>query len=318
LVLKRAYVQQPLCAPSRASILTGRRPDTTRVHGFHENFRQRGGNFTTIPQFFKNKGYNTIGLGKIFHYSPEELWNDDPISWSEPVWHATINHEGYSHSWNAISENQLTDKPLRDQQLTKKAIETIQRIAPDAKAQKRNFFLGVGFYKPHLPFVFPLSMLELYPESSISIPDPINIQVPFNMPKIAWSDYIFLRNFKDIKAANVSGEFNTLVPEYKMKELRRAYYSTVSFIDSEIGKILTELNNLGLSKNTIVVFWSDHGFHLGENGEWCKHTAFELSTWSPLMIHIPGVTDAGINTYELTEFVDLFPSLVEAAGRGTT
>jgi iduronate 2-sulfatase len=155
-------------------------------------------------------------------------------------------------------------------------------------------------------------MLRFYPESSITIPE--NTLVPENMPPVGWSDYVFLRRFQDIKDANVSGIFNTTVTEYQMRELRRAYYSAVTHVDNEIGKILTELENLGLKENTIVILWSDHGFHLGENGEWCKHTAFELSNWAPLMIHIPGKTDEGIATHELVEFVDIFPSLVEASG----
>lgn len=307
LILKRAYVQQPLCAPSRASILTGRRPDTTGVHGFHQNFREKGGNFTTIPQFFKENSYYTVGYGKIFHNGPE-LWNDDPLSWSEPFWRADSKHEDACCSWLAIPDSDLEKKPLYDQEVSKKAIEALTRLSK----RNENFFLAAGFYRPHLPFIFPESMLTFYPESSITLPE--NKFVPENMPQEAWSDYVFLRRFRDIQVANVTGDFNTTIPEYKMKELRRAYYSAVTFVDNEIGKILVELKNLGLDENTIIVFWSDHGFHLGENGEWCKHTAFELSNWAPLMIHIPGRTDRSIATHELVEFVDLFPSLVEAAG----
>lgn len=310
IVFHNSYVQQPLCAPSRTSILTGRRPDTTRVHGFHQNFRVVAGNFTTLPQFFKNKGYHTSGFGKIFHNG--EDWYDDPISWSEPFWRASNAFEGKCCSWHAIPDANLTNKPLRDTQVADRAIDKLRSMAPDALSGTKPFFLAAGFYKPHLPFVFPESFLQFYPEDAISLPN--NLHAPRDMPEIAWSDYVFLLRHDDIKALNITGHFNTTIPTKKILELRRAYYSSITYVDNEIGRLLNELENLRLSDTTVIVFWSDHGYHLGENGEWCKHTAFELSAWAPLMFSIPGVTDAGIHTNELVEHVDIFPTLLDAAG----
>ncbi|XP_053387158.1 iduronate 2-sulfatase-like [Mercenaria mercenaria] len=215
-------------------------------------------------------------------------------------------------SWKAVPDNILSDKPLRDQQVADQAMKALQRLAPEAKSGKKPFFLAAGFYKPHLPFIFPESVLNFYPKKSIRLPK--NPHIPLNMPKIAWSSYTFLRKHPDIKDLNITGEFNTTLPKFKMLELRRAYYSAVTFIDFQIGRVLMEVDRLGLSSNTVVVFWSDHGFHLGENGEWCKNTAFEMSTWAPLMFHIPGVTDHGIESVQLAEFVDLYPTLLEAVG----
>lgn len=134
------------------------------------------------------------------------------------------------------------------------------------------------------------------------------------MPSIAWFTYGGLREFSDIVALNVTGDINTTLPDRAVLELRRAYYSAVSYIDSLVGRVITELDNLGLANSTIISFFGDHGWQLGEHGEWCKQTNFEIATHAPMMIHVPGLTDAGVETRQLTEFVDLFPTLVEAAG----
>ena len=173
--------------------------------------------------------------------------------------------------------------------------------------------MAVGFYKPHLPFVFPASVLQYYPEDSIQLPD--NPYAPVNMPQIAWSYYVELGNgYTDIQALNVNGYINTTLPDKNVLELRRAYYSAVTWMDSQVIRVLDELELLNMSDNTIISFWGDHGWQLGEHGSWCKHTNFDLSTHVPMMIRVQGMTDAGQTTEKLTEFVDLFPTLVEAAG----
>lgn len=309
LLLKRAYVQEALCSPSRTSLLTGRRPDTTHVYEIGPYFRKVGGNFTTLPEYFKLNGYTTVGMGKVFHPGSAS-GGDDPVSWTEPYFHGIPNFESFERSWEAVPDDLLVEKPLIDQQIADHAIQTLKKVAPAAKSGEKPFFVAVGFRKPHLPFVFPKSMFNFYP--GVHLPD--NPYAPVNMPKVAWYSFGGLRSYKDIKNLNSSGAINTTFPGQVVLELRRAYYSALTWTDIQLGRVLTELHSLGLSNNTIVSFWGDHGYQLGEHGEWCKQTNFELATHAPMMIHIPGLTDKGVSTRELTEFVDLFPTLVEAAG----
>eukprot|EP00118_Oscarella_pearsei_P017935 m.180700 g.180700 ORF g.180700 m.180700 type:complete len:558 (+) comp39259_c0_seq1:47-1720(+) len=315
LLLRRAYVQLAVCNPSRASLLTGRRPDTTRVYNLNEYFRLTGGNFTTIPQYFKENGYEAIGMGKIFHPGTAS-GNDDPISWSEPYFHANNSFwrgPRSSRSWRAVNSNQYLPNPLPDQQVATQAINVLRRVGPAAKANPdKPFFVAVGFHKPHLPFLFPEEYLQHYPEANIKLPP--NPHVPQNFPNTAWFNYIELRNYNDIQALGLSGDFNTTLPDDVTKELRRAYYASVSYSDDMVGKVLNELDSLGLRDDTVVVLWGDHGWQLGEHSEWAKNTNFELAVQAPLMFRIPGKTDGGIDSHALVEFVDMFPTLAEAAG----
>ena len=311
LLLKRAYVQQAVCSPSRTSLLTGRRPDTTHVYDLYHYFRNVGGNYTTIPEYFKMNGYKSIGMGKIFHPG-HASHGDDPPSWSEPYFNGVRNYDKHHDSWLAVPRSKYEKKPLLDQQIAKHAKLTLRKVASDAISGKQPFFVAVGFHKPHLPFVFAEEYLDLYPEDSIRIPD--NEYAPVDMPAVAWSSYHELRSYRDISKLHASGAINSSLPNDVVKYLRRAYYSALSYTDGLIGDVLAELHHLGLANNTIVSFWGDHGWQLGEHGEWCKHTNFELATHAPMMVHVPGLTDKGIITEQLTEFVDLFPTLVDAAG----
>ena len=312
LLLKRAYVQQAVCSPSRTSLLTGRRPDTTHVYDLETYFRDIGNNFTTIPQYFKNNGYRTIGMGKIFH-SGSASGFDDPISWTDPYFRGKQPKEYHQDglSWNAIPESEWSTNPLEDTQVANRAIEMLRDVSTKAISGEEPFFLAVGMKKPHLPFVFPDTYLQYYPTDSISLPP--NPYAPNDMPRIAWTKYAELRSYTDIENLGISGDVNTTMPDSKTLELRRAYYSAVSYIDYELGRVISELESLGLVDNTIISFWGDHGWQLGEHGEWCKQTNFEIANHAPMMIHVPGLTDNGVVTEQLTEFVDLFPTLVDAA-----
>ena len=309
LLLKRAYVQEALCSPSRTSLLTGRRPDTTHVYTIGPYFRTVGGNFTTLPQYFKYHGYRTVGMGKVFHPGPAS-GGDDPISWTEPYYHAPDEDYWFSknYSWRAVPPDVRHNRPLPDEQLANHAIKWLRNVS----TSNDPFFLAVGLHKPHLPFVFPEEYLGYYPYNAVRLPD--NPYAPDNMPPIAWSDYGELRSYEDIKALHLTGAINTTVPNEVSISLRRAYYAALSFADAMFGNIIDEIESLGMSENTIISFWGDHGWQLGEHGEWCKHTNFELATHAPMMVHIPGLTDPGVQTEQLTEFVDLYPTLVEAAG----
>lgn len=234
LVLKRAYVQQAVCSPSRTSLLTGRRPDTTHVYDLYNYFRDVGGNFTTIPQYFKENGYLSAGMGKIFHPGHASN-NDDPLSWNVPYYHAPNLDmwDAKNSSWLAVSKEDRLKHPLPDEQIANQAKMMLKQLAPAAKSGEKPFFLAVGFHKPHLPFVFPAEYLDLYPESSIHLPD--NQFAPNHMPSIAWSNYGELRSYSDIARLHSTGLPNTTLPATTVKELRRAYYrSTYALISLTI------------------------------------------------------------------------------------
>ena len=314
LLLKRAYVQQAVCSPTRASLLTSRRPDTTHVHDLIQYWREVGGNFTTIPQYFKENGYMTAGMGKIFHPGGAS-GHDDPISWTEPYFHGKAPHwkNASRYSWYAASEEETKQFPLLDDQTAEHAVEMLNMLASEARNGQQPFFLAVGFHKPHLPFLFPEQFLKHYPINDIQTPD--NPYAPIGMPQVAWSNFDEIRKYDDIMNNYGYGDINgTQFPDTVVKQLRRAYYSAISYTDSLVGKVVDTLENLGLASNTIISFWGDHGWQLGEHGEWCKHTNFELATHAPMMVKVPGMTDHGVVTETPTEFVDLFPTLVEAAG----
>jgi iduronate 2-sulfatase len=249
-------------------------------------------------------------MGKIFHPGADS-GNDDPLSWSDPYFHGTANFENRQKSWDAVPDTDLVSRPLRDMQVADEAIDRIRELA----ASDETFFLAVGFHKPHEPFVFPESFFSNYSADSISLPD--NDKAPDQMPEVAWSTYSGLRTFQDIEVFNPTGDIGTVLPDDVVKDLRRAYYATVSYIDTLVGKIYDELEAQQLLDDTIISLVGDHGDQLGEHGEWGKRTNFELSTHAPMMIRVPGKTENGIVTEQLVEFVDLFPTLSEAAGLGT-
>ncbi|KAH3781476.1 hypothetical protein DPMN_159306 [Dreissena polymorpha] len=267
LLLKRAYVQVALCSPSRTCLLTGRRPHTTNVFHIGPYFREVGGNFTTIPQYFKINGYSTIGIGKVFHGGSSSAGND-PISWTEPHLDGVSHFENSGRSWSAVPDEQLKVKPLVDQQIADKTIKTLRKFAPKALSGKKPFFVAIGLNKPHLPFVFPKSFMKHYPDVEL----PENPYAPVNMPSIA--NYRCSRLYKDVNATRKDEHKNKALSDSYVVNLRRAYYSCVSYIDSLVGRILSELDTLGLSNRTIVSLWGDHGFQLGEHGMWCKHVRF--------------------------------------------
>ena len=261
LLLKRAYVQQAVCSPSRTSLLTGRRPDTTHVYDLQTYFRKSGGNFTTIPQYFKQNGYHSIGMGKIFHPG-QASDHDDPISWSEPYFHPKNAYNPTGDSWMAVPEHQLVHNRLVDQLLAEHAVSVLDRVAPKAKTGEQPVFVAVGFHRPHLPFVFPEKFKDYYPEASIRLPD--NPYAPWGMPDVAWSSYGELRDYTDIAKLHATGNINTTLPAKYVLDLRRAYYSALTYTDSLIGEVLEKLQEVGMANNTIVSFWGDHGWQLGK------------------------------------------------------
>ncbi len=319
MLFERAYCQVAVCNPSRSSVLSGTRPDTTGVLDNQHFMRPNMPDVVTLPQHFKNHGYTSLSLGKIFHHSEREP-GDDPQSWSEPAWY---HGEPYKHWFTQESldyvkqlkaqpkdqqPKQLRAAPFEaadepdasypDAQTAAKAIETLQRL----KAEAKPFFLGVGFVKPHLPFTCPQNYWDLYPESSIQL--AANTQRPKDAPEHAFHNNYELRSYGTVPE-------NGPISVAMALKLIRGYRACVSFMDAQLGRVLDELDRLGLRENTLIVLWGDHGYHLGENGLFTKMTNFEHGTRVPLLVSRPGMKTAGQRSKALVELVDLYPTLAQ-------
>jgi uncharacterized sulfatase len=302
----RAYTQFPLCSPSRVSMMLGLRPDTTRVHDLVTNFRTVLPEVVTLPQMFRRSGYFAARVGKIYHYgNPGQIGTsglDDPASWE-----VVVNPRGIDKD----EEPQLTNwtptrglgsalayfaSPAPDAQHTdgKVAAETIALLE---KNKDRPFFIGAGFYRPHCPFIAPKKYFDLYPIERIRAAD-------FSPGQLAAVP----------APALFTNPPNWDVPESAQREVIRAYYASISFLDANVGRILEALDRLGLRDNTIVVFASDHGYHLGDLGQWMKQTLFERSARTPLLFAGPGVTARGRASTRIVELLDVYPTLAQLAG----
>lgn len=304
----RAYCQQALCNPSRASLLSGRRPDSLGVWNLTTGLRDADPNLVTLPQLFKQNGYATQGIGKIFHnWRTEE--QGDPRSWSVPAMLHYARHDddlpisnGNLPTDTATAPRcmclDVPDSAYFDGRIADHAVAALQTRAKD----KRAFFLAVGFWKPHLPFNPPAKYWKLYDRDTISMPEhPEQTQ---DVPKIALHD-----NREIIRAAGKDG-----LSTDEIRELRHGYLAGISFLDAQLGKVLDELERQDLAKNTVIVFWSDHGFHLGENSLWCKTSNFEHDARVPLIVASPGLATAGEATSSFVELIDLYPTLTELCG----
>jgi len=312
----RAYCQVAVCGASRASLLSGCRPETTGCWDYKTPLRAKMPDVLSLPQHFRNNGYETSFLGKVYHSS-----KDDPQGWSLPAekWAPVDEEKGqrYVPPASAISvsdqsksgrkrgpsiENggDVPDDAYRDGHNADRAVQMLQRFA----SHEKPFFLAVGFYKPHLPFVAPGRYWELYDRESITVPPREDVidGVPY-----AGSSWGELKNYADIPR-NVE-----YLDDAKSKELIHGYYAAVSYMDAQVGKLLDALEETGLRENTIVLLWGDHGWYLGDFGDWCKHTNYEVATHVPLIISAPE-TSAGRSSMALAEYVDLFPTLSELAG----
>ncbi len=330
----RAYCQQAVCAPTRASLMTGTRPDTTRVYDLQTPLDTVRPDLVSLPHHFRNHGYETISLGKIYHHV-----NEDPQAWSTPPWHVRgtkgDNHWRYldplsliavrqndavlraAYERNLKAGNKVTpplygrgpafegpdvaDDAYPDGNTCDKAIDELRRL------KDKPFFLAAGFVRPHLPFNAPKRYWDLYSPEDIELPS--RNEWPENMPPVAGSDWGELRSYIGIPP---KGPVN----EGTLRMLIHGYYASVSYMDAEVGRLMGELDRLGLRENTAVILWGDHGWKLGDYGAWCKHTNFELDTHVPIILSIPGQTQPGSSTSALVEFVDIYPTLAEACGLG--
>jgi len=290
------HCQQAVCAPSRASLLTGWRPDRTQVWDLETLIRDKNPDIVTLPQYYIEKGYETAGTGKIFDPRSVDNKLDEP-SWSIPF--AKVSGKRWIEATEKISTEtgDIDDSELTDGQITLKGIELMRQLA----AGDKPFFLAVGFKKPHLPFVAPQKYWDQYSRDDLDI-HPFQ-QHARNAPEFAFQPGWELRSYVDIPNEDpLSVE--------KQKELIHGYYACVSFIDAQVGKLLDELDSLGLRDNTVIVLWGDHGWHLGDHDMWAKHTNFEQATRSPLIVAAPGVA-GGKSSSSPVEFVDIFPTLCQ-------
>lgn len=315
LLFERAYCQQAVCAPSRASLLTGTRPDTTKIYDLSTPVRKAMPDVLTLPQHFKNHDYETVSLGKIYHHRDD----DNQIGWSIPAWHPRGNWKGRGYVSDralrlmaerdgtnpskkgigpAFDAADVPDNGYPDGVTADRAIQELRRL------KDKPFFLAVGFYKPHLPFNAPKKYWDLYDRDRIEL--PANRNAPGGAPPYALTNWGELRQYVGIPTqGNLS--------DAQARELIHGYYACVSYMDAQLGRVLDELERLGLQDKTVVVLWGDHGWKLGEYSAWCKHTNFELDTHAPLILSVPGQKNAGQKTRALVEFVDIYPSLCEAA-----
>ena len=291
-VFNRAYCQWPLCSPSRTSYLTGLRPDTTSVTNNRDFFRETVPNVVTLPQHFKANGYHSQAVGRVFHL-PD--FQDDENSWSVPSWRPTWTRIDYetTPSWQALD---IDDDALRDGKTAVRAVQVLNQI------KERQFFLAVGFYKPHLPFRAPKKYFELYENTSFNLPYLSGEETSdINPPH--WNE---ARPYQDIP------DNNEPISYEKVQELIRAYAATTSYTDAQIGRILDQLEALGLMETTVIAFCGDHGYNLSENSNIGKNIVYEASLHSPLIVSIPGQIYPGERTDALVELVDIFPTLCDA------
>ena len=305
----RAYNQLPLCNPTRASVMTGMRPDRIKVYDLDRHFRDEVPDAVTLSQQFIKSGYFAARVGKIYHYNvPASIGTDgfdDP-----PSWLLTVNPKGRDKDeedliFNAEPHRKIsaalswlaaegTDEEQTDGMITTEAIKIME------EKKDEPFFLGVGFFRPHTPYVAPKKYFNMYPIEEMRLP------------------YAPVGDRDDIPTAAFA--HNCPIPNYNLERdillgALRSYYACVSFVDAQVGRLLDALDDLGIADNTIVVFWSDHGYHLGEhNGIWQKRTLFEQGARSPLIIRDPEAAGNGTASPRVVEFIDIYPTLTEAAG----
>ena len=302
----RAYCQVAVCNPSRQSLLTGMRPDTIKVWNLVTHFRQTSPGLVTLPEHFKNNGYFAQSFGKIFH---GEKPMADPPSWSVPeTFEYGGKHEDYQQPANkegkgkqaAIEVTDAPDEAYIDGQVAAGAVKALNEM------KDRPFFLAVGFRKPHLPFTTPKKYWDMYEKAAIGM--PAHPEPPTDAPQIALHNSEELRGYTDIP------ETGPLNPD-QILQLRRGYYACTTFTDAQIGKVIGELDRLHLREKTIIVFWSDHGYHLGEQNLWSKTTNYELDTRVPFLLSVPETQyPKGVKSDAFVELIDIYPTLLELTG----
>src|SRR5688572_4947982 len=322
LIFDRAYCQQAVCSPSRSSLMTGTRPDTTKVWDLQTHFRKALPEVVTLGQHFKNNGYHVQGMGKIYHpgYDDAPTWS---VAWQGPGRKAKA--DGLEESRQRVRRRRkgakdagktqeqigrvrgpafegadVPDETFADGVVAELAIAALKEL----KEKNQPFFLAVGFARPHLPFVAPKKYWDMYDPAQIEL--ATNKFRPKEAPAYAVQPGGEMRVYEGIPKGPI--------PDDLARQLKHGYYASISYMDAQLGKVLDELDKLGLAQNTIIVLWGDHGWKLGEHDAWCKHTNVENDTNAPLILSAPGMKSAGKHTQALVEFVDVYPTLTELAG----
>jgi iduronate 2-sulfatase len=344
-IFDRAYCQVAVCGPSRASLISGLRTETLNFfrHGNEELkfFRRQFGHLPSLPEHFKAKGYRTLGFGKITH----DGW-EDATDWSEPFFPGRERE-----MWEIVDLERIREVPFAARALVPTIIANRMDCpavqAPDVPDDAlfagrmtnrildqlptlggQPFFLAVGYRRPHLPLVAPKKYFDQYAPTPAWL--PANRRPPVGAPIMAYfnsDSYVRIRemlpspppdeatavawNGFELRSYNGVPDHG-VIPDVEQLELRRAYYACISYVDAQVGRLIDGLRAAGLWENTIVVFTSDHGWHLGEHSVWTKRTNYELDTRVPLIIRVPGETSR--RTATLSELVDLYPTLCELAG----
>lgn len=350
-VFRRNYCQVALCGPTRMSLMTGLRPDTTQVYNmggeiFHiDTARQRAPQLKTLPGYFKDHGYTSLGFGKVFDSRTTDN-GQDKQSWSDPKgvrweWDSNLYPVqpvggGYQNpetrrileeALKEVERRHITNKRVRTDFLSTvegarpvceaedlpdeayaegnvmapQAIKEIHRFGKSGKP----FFIAVGFYKPHLPFVAPKKYWDLYSPEDFKIA-PVQYY-PIDGVSYAETDYIEGRGFHPVPETGP-------IPEDLQRYMMHGYAACVSYVDAQVGKLLQALEEEGLMTNTVICLWGDHGFHLGDKQIWGKHTNFEEATRAPLIIASPDIPGGHVEDEAMTEFIDVFPTLCDLAG----
>lgn len=305
IVFQRNYCQQAVCAPTRASIMTGLRPDRTGVWDLKTNFRVVDPTIVPMPEYLISQGYATAAFGKIYHPALETTFEGhDPKSWSVP--YNDIKAPAYvtSDKKPAVESADVPDSTYYDGKIAIAAVKTLNNLAKGDKP----FFLAVGFKKPHLPFVAPKKYWDLYSRDQFVI-NP-HQEKANNSPDVAYHESKELKGYTDIPDFDSYSDVSKHLPSDKQKELLHGYYACISYTDALIRQLLSEVEKLGIADNTIIVLWGDHGWHLGDHGLWNKHTNFEQATRATLLFSVPWMK-GGVKSSSITEFVDVYPTILD-------
>jgi iduronate 2-sulfatase len=325
-----AYCNQAVCAPSRFTLMLGSHSTSSGLYGLGSQLRQSVPDAITLPQHFAKHGYRTESLGKVFHIGHGN--HGDPESFSVPHFHDKVieyldpastdggkltREEAYFTNQKldsirslprgaAFESPDVADEEYADGRV---ALETMKRLRAAKELREKDgtpFFITAGFARPHLPFSAPKKYWDLHDRSKLPLPK--FEKLPNGSPAVAGKRGGEINNYKPVPLDN------SQIDEDLKRNLIHGYYASTSFVDTQIGKVLGELDRLQLGDNTIVVLWGDHGFHLGDLGIWTKHTNYEQANRIPIVIAAPGVTKPGSATRQPAESVDLFPTLAELAG----
>ncbi len=317
IVFKNAYCNVPVSGASRASFLTSLYPGRKRFLEYNTRVDIDAPGVITLPQNFKNNGFHTIAIGKIFHHPDDKMnsWTDNyrpdyPNELSQQeLWR---DYQAPDNTWTKLKDLPLgaagpaweaadvNDSIYYDGKTTKLVLSKLNELAKSEKP----FFLGVGFIRPHLPFNAPKKYWDLYNNEDIQLAD--NPYMPLNAPAEAWHNSMELRAYANIAKDSMP------IPDEKARKLRHGYYACVSYIDAQIGLIIDRLKELGLYENTVIVLIGDHGFSLGEHSLWCKHSCFDVAMKTPLIIKAPGIKK-GMKSESLTSLIDIYPTLCDLA-----